>query len=156
MIKIQYLCEYNRHIPTLAQIWKDSIGSKWCPDVSLAQCEESLALHLHDDCLPLTYIALDSNKPIGMCSLRSDDGLRQTKRFPWLGSLCIQDDYRKRGIGKLLIQVTKNKAKQMGFKKLYLFTFEQSVADWYTYLGWVEIEKSTFKDHPIIIMSIAL
>jgi N-acetylglutamate synthase-like GNAT family acetyltransferase len=40
--------------------------------------------------------------------------------MPWLGSLIVDKGNQGRGIGALLIDATKNKAKDMGFDKLYL------------------------------------
>ena len=156
MIKIKYLCEYPQAIPALAQIWYDSIGQKWRPDIALTEVERRFNTHLNKDALPLSYLAFDGEIPIGMSSLRSDDGLLNSKLFPWLGSLCVKENYRKRGIGKLLVQIIKEKAHKMGFRKIYLFTFEQKVADWYADIGWKEIEKSTFQDKPVIIMEIGV
>jgi len=155
MIKIKYLCEYPNYLPQITQLWHDCIGKKWRPDVPLSEIESRFRQHLNKDALPLTYIALDGEKIVGMCSLRSDDGL-QSKYVPWLGSLCVEEAYRKRGIGKLLVQMTKEKAHKMGFHKLYLFTFEQEIADWYTRDGWKEEGKCIYKDHPAIIMEIAV
>lgn len=152
MIKIKYLCEYPSVIPSLAKIWYDSIGLKWRPEEDLAEVEISFRNHLNKDALPLTYVAFDGEEPVGMCSLRSDDGPK-TSLMPWLASLCIREDYRKRGIGKLLTQVVKEKAHKMGFSKLYLFTFEEEVMHWYLNDGWEKVEESTYKDRPIVIMS---
>lgn len=155
MIKIKYLCEYPGHLSKIAQLWYDCIGKKWRPDASLSEVETQFRTHLNKDALPLTYIALDGERVVGMCSLRSDDGLNNAY-FPWLGSLCVDEAYRKRGIGKLLVQMTKEKAHKMGFQKLYLFTFEQEVATWYESDGWQKTEDSRYKDNPIIIMEAAV
>lgn len=152
MIKIKYLCEYPNYLPQIPQLWHDCIG-KWRPDVSLSDIESRFREHLNKDALPLTYIALDGEEIVGMCSLRSDDWL-QSKYMPWLGALCVEENYRKRGIGKLLVQMTKEKAHKMGFHKLYLFTFEQEIADWYANDGWKEVEKCIYKDLPAIVMEI--
>lgn len=153
MIKIKYLCEYPGTIPALAQIWHNSIGKRWASEISTAEVEQRFNTHLNKEALPLTYLAFDGEVPIGMCSLRSDDGIK-SKFFPWLGSLCVEESHRRRGVGKLLVQVVKEKAHKMGFKKLYLFTFAQEVANWYKNIGWKEVEKSSCRDLPVIVMEI--
>ena len=155
MIKTKYLCEYPGYIPELAQLWHDCIGKKWRPDAIIAEVEIQFRDHLNRDALPLTYIALDGEEVVGMCSLRSYDGIK-SKYLPWLGSLCVDEAYRKRGIGKLLVQMAKEKAHKMGFHKLYLFTFEQEIADWYERDGWTKTEDSTYQDKPVIVMEIAV
>lgn len=155
MIKIKYLCEYPNHLDEAAQLWIDNIGIKWRPDVNFDHIKSHLAEHLNKDALPLAYIALDGEKVIGLCCLRTDDGLKN-KYLPWVGSLCVAAEYQKRGIGKLLVETSKRKAAQMGFAHLYLFTFEQLVAKWYQRDGWEILENSTYMEHPITIMTINL
>ena len=155
MIKIKYLCEYPNHLSKVTQLWCDTIGKKWRPDAIQSNVEARFREHFNKDALPLTYIALDGEEVVGMCSLRSHDGLK-SKYLPWLGSLCVEEAYRKRGIGKLLMKVIKEKAHKMGFQKLYLFTFEQEVADWYAGNGWKKVEDSTYEDKPVIIMEIGV
>ena len=153
MIKIKYLCEYPNYLPKVAQLWRDTIGQKWRPEITITEIEARFRDHLNKDALPLTYIALDDDEVIGTCSFRSDDGF-QSKYIPWLASLCVEESHRKRGIGKLLIKMIKEKAHKMGFTKLYLGTFEQEVADWYERNGWQEVERIIYQDHPTTIMMI--
>jgi N-acetylglutamate synthase-like GNAT family acetyltransferase len=153
MIKIKYLCEYPNHLTKVAQLWYDTIGKTWRPDAFLSQVENSFREHLNKDALPLMYIALDGDKVVGMCALRTNDGIK-SKYIPWLGSLCVDPEYRKRGIGKLLIKMVKEKAHKMGFHKIYLFTFEKETADWYGSNGWHKIEDTTYNDLPVIVMNI--
>lgn len=155
MIKIKYLCEYPNYLSKVSKLWYDTIGQKWSPDVSINDVEIRFREHMNKDGLPLTYIALDGEEVVGMCSLRSSDGLK-SKYLPWLASLCVEESYRKRGIGKLLTKLIQEKAHKMGFKKLYLFTFEQELVDWYISDGWEKIEDTTYKDLPIVVMSIAV
>jgi len=155
MIKTKYLCEYPGYIPQLAKLWYDCIGKKHRPDAALSEIETQFRDHLNKDALPLAYIAFDVGDVIGMCTLRSYDGLK-SKYLPWLGSLCVDESYRKRGIGKLLVQMAKEKSRKMGFSKLYLFTFEQEIADWYKRNGWTKTEDATYQDKPVIVMEISV
>ena len=150
MIKIKYLCEYPNYLPQIAKLWYNCIGKKWSLNTPLSEIESRFREHLNKDSLPLTYIALDGEKVIGTCSLRSDDGI--AKYSPCLGSLCVDQVYRKRGIGKLLARMIKAKAHKMGFQKLYLLTYEQEIANWYSHDGWHEIERCVYKNYPAIVM----
>lgn len=49
-----------------------------------------------------------------MCSLRVNDGIRPDLT-PWLGSLVVDPKYQKQGIGKMLVDEMKEKAKKLGF-----------------------------------------
>ena len=155
MIKIKYLCEYPNHLQKTVQLWHNTIGKIWRPDATLSEVEARFHEHFNKDALPLMYIALDGEEVVGMCALRSNDSLK-SKYLPWLGSLAVDEAYRKRGIGKLLMKIVKEKAHKMGFSKVYLFTFEKEIADWYAGNGWQKTEDTTYNDHPVTIMEIAV
>jgi len=155
MIKIDLLKNYPEAIPQLAQIWHEVLGKVWVPDVPVSRVIERFYEHLNDNSLPLTFVAIENNTPVGMCSLRSNDGIRPDLE-PWLGSLVVDPIHQKKGIGKKLIDVTKAKAKEMGYPKLYLFAFDPTVPDYYARLGWAHIGMDKFKGHSVTVMEIEL
>ncbi|MGV2431925.1 MAG UNVERIFIED_CONTAM: GNAT family N-acetyltransferase [Rickettsiaceae bacterium] len=156
MIKIKPLAEFPTHIPELANIWVETIGKKWLPNVTQDEIQAKLQSHINRDILPMAFIAMDDAKPIGMCALRIDDGANKPELMPWLGSLCLSEQYKEKGIGKLLIKVTKSQAFKMGFKKLYLSTFDPDLVTWYEKLGWSKIDKSQINGVNVEIMCIAI
>ncbi len=152
MIKIDLLKNHPHFIPNLANIWYEVLGKIWLPDVAISQVEQKFLNHLNSDSLPITWIALDShNQPIGMCSLRENDGILP-HLTPWLGGLVVSSTYQNKGIGKMLIQAVKQKAKELDFKMLYLFAFDQTIPTYYKNLGWEEISIEEFKNHPVTVM----
>jgi hypothetical protein len=76
MIKIDFLKNHPDAIDPIAKIWHQVLGEIWVPDVSIERVKQRLVEHLNDDSLPLTFIALFNDKPVGMCSLRENDGIR--------------------------------------------------------------------------------
>ena len=90
------------------------LGSIWVPDVTISRVEQNLMNHLNEGSLPLTYVALYEQKPLGMCSLRSNDGIRPDL-MPWLGSLVVDPEYQKQGIAKMLIDAIRQAIK-LGFE----------------------------------------
>lgn len=155
MIIIDLLKNHPEAIQDLARIWMEVLGKIWMPDFPLSQVIQRFQDHLNDNSLPLTYIALYEGKPIGMCSLRNNDGF-PSDFSPWLGSLVVDPAYQKRGVGKQLIDAAKKKASSLGFQKLYLFTFDLEVVDYYTRLGWGKIGIDEFKGHPVTVMEISI
>ncbi len=125
------------------------------PDVKKNRIINNLNLRLNSESLPLTFFALEGGNPIGMCSLRENDGIRPDL-MPWLGSLVVSSEYQNRGIGSLLIQTTIEKAQQMGFENIYLFAFDKTIPDYYQRLGWNVIGSDHFKRHPVTVMDIGL
>lgn len=60
------------------------------------------------------------------------------------------------GIGKMLIEAVKNKAKEMNFKILYLFAIDPNVVVIYKHLEWIDIGIEKFKDYNVTMMKIDL
>lgn len=155
MIKIDLLKNHPDAIPELAHIWHDVLGKIWIPDVPVERVITRFADHLNDQDLPITFVALDGEIPVGMCSLRENDGIRPDLT-PWLGSLVVDPKHQKQGIGKMLIDVTVQKAKELGFKKLYLFAFDPTIPEYYKRLGWSQICMDEFKSHSVTVMEVDL
>lgn len=155
MIKIDLLKNHPNTIPALAHIWHEVLGKIWVPDISVERVIARFTDQLSDQALPITFIALDGDLPVGMCSLRENDGIRQDL-IPWLGSLVVDPKYQKQGIGRMLIDVTVLKAKELGFEKLYLFAFDPTIPEYYERLGWRKISMDEFKSHPVTVMEVEL
>lgn len=155
MIKIELLKNHPKTIPTLAHIWHEVLGKIWVPDVPVERVIARLKESRNEQALPTTFIALDGDLPVGMCSLRENDGIRPDLT-PWLGSLVVDPKHQKQGIGRMLIDVTVLKAKELGFEKMYLFAFDPTIPEYYQRLGWKQIGMDEFKSHPVTVMEIGL
>lgn len=155
MIIIDFLTNHPYTINSLASIWRDVLGKIWMPDKPIELVQATLKTHLNDQELPITFIALVGDKPIGMCSLRENDGIRPDTT-PWLGSLVVDPSYQNRGVGKMLIDTVKETAVRFGFEKLYLFAFDATIPDYYTRLGWEKIGMDEYNLHPVTVMEIEL
>ena len=97
MITIDLLKNHPDTIPRYAEIWYEMLGKIWVPEIPIERVIQRFAEHLNEDVLPITFIALDAGKPVGMCSLRENDGIRPDLT-PWLGSLVVAPQYQKQGI----------------------------------------------------------
>ena len=156
MIKIEVdLLKNNPHaIPALANIWHEVLGKIWMPEIGIEEIESLYYEELQHD-MPLTYIALYDQIPVGSCTLELNGGIRPDLG-PWLGDLVVDPKYQKQGVGKMLVDVAFNKAKALGFEKLYLFAFDSAVPKYYERLGWKRIGMDQFKSHPVTVMELAL
>lgn len=153
MIKIDLLKNHPNAIPALAHIWHEVLGKIWVPDVPVERVITRLEESRNDQALPITFIALDGDLPVGMCSLCENGGIRP-EFTPWLGPLVVDPKYQNQGIGKILIDATLLKSKELGFKKLYLFAFDPTIPEYYERLGWRKIGRDEFKSNPITVMEI--
>lgn len=151
-IQISLLKDYPETIPALANIWYEVLGKIWMPEIGIEEIKSLYYEELNQD-MPLTYMARYGEIPVGSCTLELNSGIRPDLR-PWIGDLVVDLNYQKQGIGKMLLDVTVEKAKELGFKKLYLFTFDQTIPLYYEKLGWYKIAKDEFKGHPVTVMEI--
>lgn len=154
MIIIDLLKNQPQAIPTLANIWHEVLGKIWMPEIGIEEIEFLYYEELKQD-MPLTYIALYGEIPVGSCTLQINDSIRPDLG-PWIGDLVVDPKYQKQGIGKMLIFAAIEKAKQLGFEKLYLFTFDPSISEYYRQLGWKKIGMDEFKSHPVTVMEVGL
>ncbi len=72
--------------------------------------------------IPLTWVGIINKKIIGMISLVKNDHEERKDLSPWLASMFVHPDYRKKGYASILIQFLHKEAKKLGFTKLYLYT----------------------------------
>ena len=154
-LEIKLLTECHEHIPKLASLWFEEISRHWAPNASVERARQNLIKHSNADKMTMTFVALSEGKPIGMASLRENDGI-QPDLIPWLGSLVVHPAYRKRKVGEMLIEAIKNQARYFGHEKIYLLAFDSTIPDWYAKLGWEKIGTDQLFNHPVTVMSIDL
>ena len=154
MITIDLLKNKPDAIPALASIWHEVLGKIWMPEIGIEAIESLYYEELHRD-MPLTYIALYGEIPIGSCTLELKGGIRPDLG-PWIGDLVVDPKYQKQGIGKMLMAMTKQKARTLGFETLYLFTFDPTIPNYYERLGWQKIGMDEYKGYPVTVMETSL
>lgn len=154
MITIDLLKNHPASILRCAEIWHEVLGKIWIPEIGIQEIESWYQEWLNQN-MPLAYIALYDDIPVGACSLQLNDGVRPDLS-PWFGDLVVDPKYQKQGIGKMLINAAQNKARELGFGKLYLFAFDPTIPDYYARLGWTKLGMDEFKMHPVTVMGIDL
>jgi len=154
MIKIDLLKNHPYAIPTLSNIWHEVLGKIWMPEIGIEEIEALSHEELKSD-TAITYIALYGKTPVGFCTLQLNEDFRPDLG-PWIADLVVDPKYQKQGIGKMLVNVTALKAKELRFEKLYLFTFDPAILEYYERLGWKKIAMDEFKSHPVTLMEVGL
>lgn len=109
-IKIACLKDHSEVIPRLAKIWHEVLGSIWISEASIEQIEQGFYDELKDNSLPLTLVALKGAQVIGAVSLHEHEEINPDLA-PWLESLVVDKAYQNQGVGKLLVERIKQKAK---------------------------------------------
>jgi N-acetylglutamate synthase-like GNAT family acetyltransferase len=96
------------------------------------------------------------NELIGTFSLTQKDITNNEQFSQCLANLFVAEKYRRRKIGEKLIEYAKQKAKDFGFEKLYLYTTDKTVHMWYKKLGWKIIKEDIVHKFDIKIMETSL
>lgn len=109
---------------------------------------------LNADCVPMAFVAFDdAGTLVGTASLIFDD-LEGDPRNPWLASVFVPADQRRKGIATALVGAVERAAMRLGYDRLYLFT--TSAARLYAGLGWRALERRDYRGEHIQVMDKSL
>jgi len=160
-IKIEKLKSHPELVRFLAHLMFREFGY-FFPDETEEEFEDVFQHRLNENRLPIAFVALEHGQFVGTFSLRENDPVL-AKKFspplqenysPWVGSVFVLPEKRKRGIGQILMERAKQETKKLGFRHLYLFTTDKE--QWYVKLGFQTIEKSFLGKTPVAIMGCAI
>lgn len=91
-----------------------------------------------DYSFPITLVAFENGECFGTVSLVENDLKVRNMFRPWLASLYTKPEYRGKGVGKMLIDMTIRVARELGCDELYLRT--EDASDYYRNRGWRYME----------------
>ena len=132
-------------IPGLLDHWRPLVpGDTW--EARAAK----LRLHMNRDQLPIGWLAHEGSRAIGTVALRTHDLPGREDLGPWLGGVYVTPEFRKGGVASLLCRTAEERARQLGLRRLYLFTLDQQGL--YAHLGWCHSERSSWGSLPVDIM----
>lgn len=156
IVQIQYLADVPQHIPVLAQ-WTQEAWGKYDPTLNIKDTIASLNAKLNKDKVPLTFVAISDNKPVGMISLKPEIKVKGYNDHDlWLGSFWVIDEYRDQGIGTKLLEKVYAKARELGYTKISLFASDPKSPEWYGQRGWKQFATDTYQDHKVVLMEYKL
>ncbi len=122
------------HVATVARWWFDEWGHE-SPELT-PEANEALVRDSLDSVLPVTVVALQGDRPVGVAELKAHelhDVLPECT--PWLGGVYVAPEARGRGIAAQLVHEIEVIAARAGFRRLWLDT-EQPDGGLYARLGW--------------------
>ena len=149
MIEIVTLFDRPEFIPLVAR-WNWEEWSDLLPCDSCEAFADDLRAHTRRDGVPITFLALDGDMPVGTTSLIADDLEMRPDLTPWFASLYVIPSQRGRGLGTMLVRHAVHMARTFGIETLYLYTPGQET--FYRRLGWEFVETTEFRSHAITIM----
>jgi N-acetylglutamate synthase-like GNAT family acetyltransferase len=117
--------------------------------VSVEQRMAALQKHAKAQ-VPTTVIALSGSRLLGSASLIAHDMDTHPELSPWLASVYVAPEYRRRGIGSALVQRIVAEAASLELDRLYLFTPDKE--RFYARLGWTVLERTVYRGYAQVVM----
>jgi N-acetylglutamate synthase-like GNAT family acetyltransferase len=148
-MQIRHLANCPAAIPQIARWLYDEWGRLF-PGASVERGISRLQERFHRDRVPFTLIAVEGEAVIGTVSLIDCDMDTRSDLSPWLASLYVLPDQRRRGIGAALVEAVVFEAKRLGIDTLFLFTDSSEAL--YARLGWQKVESCIYKERAVVIM----
>ena len=143
--------------PDLAEqvsVWGFDEWGPLNPGQTLDQRRAQIQGKMNVDRVPIAFVALDEDDGIvGTASLIFDD-LEGDPRNPWLASVYVPPEHRKKGIASALVRKVEDAARRIGYDRLYLFT--STAPSLYAGLGWRALERRDYRGEHIQVMDKAL
>lgn len=152
MTILDLACE-PQHISTLAA-WHHQQWQALNPGDTLELRIARMQSYLDDNLLPSTFICLKDQQLTGSAALVKSDMDSHSELTPWLASVFVAPDFRRRGIGSKLVEHVMQRARQAGIARLYLFTPDH--AEFYRRLGWSSIAEEHYRGLQVSLMSVSL
>jgi GNAT superfamily N-acetyltransferase len=147
---IEYLADRPEFLAILARWHHDEWGYLHPGDTAEKRAVR-MEEHLGKTQIPTTFTAVTEGKPVGSASLVDYDMEDREDLTPWLASVYVVPEYRRRGIASALVRRVEEEARALGVVTLYLFTWDQERL--YAGLGWSVLERTEYKAEEIVIMS---
>ena len=94
-------------------------------------------------------VACLGSVPVGMVSLKMNDLWSRTDINPWLASLYVCPEFRRRNIGTSLMSALLEKARSRGHRRIYLYLSSEGSGDlekFYTRRGWLFFDNAVDND----------
>jgi N-acetylglutamate synthase-like GNAT family acetyltransferase len=152
-MNIEYLADSMEHVPVLAKWFQDQWGYL-SPERSLEDRVQRLGERTNRTELPITFVALEGDEPVGSASLVECDMDTRSHLKPWLASVYVVPSYRNCGVGAELVGRVLDEANSHGFSTVYLWT--PSKKTFYAKRGWSLMETTTYRNEHADVMSFSM
>lgn len=119
------------------------------PDASLERSVEKFRRRSNSDRLPIAFVAVSDDIPVGTASLVETEDLADTVG-PWVGSLFVIPEYRGRGIARKLLEAVEQEAIRFGIERLWL---SAAVPELYRKAGY-EFTAGEKHGEPVMVKSL--
>ncbi len=132
-------------IPGLLDHWRYI-----APEETVESRQARFKAHLNRDELPIAWVAHSGDRVFGTAAIRIHDLPGREDLTPWLGGVFVLPAFRRRGIASALCRAVEEKARDLGFQRLFLFTLDQQSL--YKSLGWGPYQAANWRGHTADIL----
>lgn len=150
-MRIEYLADCRAHVPRLAE-WLHREWGYLHEHDSVERRAARLEARSTGGGIPVAFVAVDGDTLLGTASLVHDDLETRPELGPWLASVYVAPEHRRRGVASALVHRVVEEAQELQVPLLYLWTIDQERL--YGGLGWEAAERLRFRDEDIVIMTI--
>jgi GNAT superfamily N-acetyltransferase len=99
----------------------------------------------------VALVASCDGVPAGTCLLAAKELEPCHSVSPWPAGLYVVPEFRRRGVGKVLVHATEEQARQRGHSQIYLYS-DDAIA-YYEGLGWRVVEHTTWHGFPMALLA---
>lgn len=148
-VRIQMLADVPQYSGMLAR-WYFHEWGRFYGQKTIGDIEDSARARAQRNRLPLALVATHRGEPVGTVSLKEQDMEGVHGYSPWLASLYVREDYRKKRVGAGLVAACLQTAGELNYDRIYLWT--PSASAFFSRLGWVQVEMRMYKGESVTIM----
>lgn len=148
-MEIRLLVERPDCVSTVAT-WVFREWGHLSPGSTLDQVIEEYHARAQRAAIPLALVALVEGRPVGTASLIAHDMVSRPELYPWLAAVYVLPEQRGQGIGSRLVRRMEQEACLLEVGTLYLMTPDR--VTFYQRLGWVEMERTNYRDEDVTLM----
>lgn len=143
--RVELLADHLEAIPILRECFEREWAPYYGPD-GPGDANKDLQDSCNRDKLPVALVAISDGEVCGTAALKAESVSTHKHLTPWLAALLVTPGFRRRGVGERLIAAIEKKAKQLGFRCLYVGTGEGSGTPESSLRkrGWEFVEKKPY------------
>ena len=120
-------------------------------DFSYDDAVEQLADLVDRQGYEVALLAEVAGVPAGTCLFVRHEMPPAHELTPWLAGLYVAPEFRRRGVGRQLVTAIEAHGRQVGCRRLYLYTLDAE--GFYARLGWKIAERFERKGEALVLMT---
>ena len=150
-MKIEFLKDNAGFIDQMAALMFKEWGHVR-PGTTIERFYNYLNEKLNADKIPLTLIAKsERNELLGFASIVASDMEINKEWSPWISGVFVLPQHRRKGVGGLLVGRLEQVARNLGFERLYLYTFDKE--GFYSNLFWTKVKEEFYLNSNVVVMT---